>query len=89
MPPTGRGLTESGRPGRQPGTAPRRLPGVPSIAVLPFLGMGGDPAQDYLADSTAEDITTALSRLRWLFVIARSSASTYEGAVRRRPADRE
>jgi len=59
-------------------TAPG-LPGGPSIAVLPFLNMSGDSAQDYLADGTTEDITTALSRLRWLFVIARNSAFTYKG----------
>ena len=54
-------------------------PDRPSIAVLPFANMSGDPEQDYLADGLAEDIITALSRLRWLFVIARNSTFTYKG----------
>ncbi|HEY5794363.1 MAG TPA: winged helix-turn-helix domain-containing protein, partial [Bosea sp. (in: a-proteobacteria)] len=55
------------------------LPDKPSIAVLPFQNMSGDPEQDYFADGVVEDITTALSRLRWLFVIARNSSFTYKG----------
>ncbi|MFO1068392.1 MAG: adenylate/guanylate cyclase domain-containing protein [Geminicoccaceae bacterium] len=55
------------------------LPDRPSIAVLPFQNMSGDPEQDYFADGMVEEITTALSRLRWLFVIARNSAFTYKG----------
>ena len=51
----------------------------PSIAVLPFTNMSGDPAQDYFADGIAEEITTALSRCSGLFVIARNSAFTYKG----------
>jgi adenylate cyclase len=51
----------------------------PSIAVLPFVNMSGDPEQEYFADGITEDITTALSRLRWLFVIARNSTFTYKG----------
>jgi TolB-like protein/Tfp pilus assembly protein PilF len=51
----------------------------PSIAVLPFLNLSGDPAQDYFADGVVEDIITALSRIRWLFVIARNSSFTYKG----------
>jgi adenylate cyclase len=47
----------------------------PSIAVLPFSNMSGDPEQDYLSDGISEDIITALARLRWLFVIARIPAS--------------
>src|SRR5215469_3891960 len=54
-------------------------PDTPSIAVLPFTNMSGDLEQDYLADGITEDITTALSRLRWLFVIARNSTFTYKG----------
>src|SRR5918994_1532123 len=46
----------------------------PSIAVLPFANMSGDPEQDYLSDGISEDIITALARLRWLFVIARNSS---------------
>ena len=51
----------------------------PSIAVLPFLNMGGDPEQDYFADGMVEELTTALSRFRHLFVIARNSSFTYKG----------
>jgi adenylate cyclase len=54
-------------------------PETPSIAVLPFTNMSGDLEQDYFADGITEDITTALSRLRWLFVIARNSTFTYKG----------
>jgi adenylate cyclase len=55
------------------------LPTKPSIAVLPFANMSGDPEQEYFADGIAEDIITALSSLRWLFVIARNSSFTYKG----------
>jgi len=55
------------------------LPGKPSVAVLPFQNMSGEPEQDYFADGMAEDITTALSRFRFLFVIARNSSFTYKG----------
>jgi adenylate cyclase len=55
------------------------LPRKPSIAVLPFQNMSGDPEQEYFADGVVEEITTALSRLRWLFVIARNSSFAYKG----------
>jgi adenylate cyclase len=55
------------------------LPDRPSIAVLPFQNMSGDPEQEYFADGMVEDITTALSRIRWFFVIARNSTFTYKG----------
>ncbi|WP_063707831.1 adenylate/guanylate cyclase domain-containing protein [Bradyrhizobium centrolobii] len=55
------------------------LPDRPSIAVLPFENMSGDPEQEYFADGMVEDITTALSRFKWLFVIARNSSFTYRG----------
>jgi len=55
------------------------LPDKPSIAVLPFENMSGDPEQDYFADGMVEEITTALSRFKWLFVIARNSSFTYKG----------
>ena len=55
------------------------LPDRPSIAVLPFVNMSGDPEQDYFADGMVEDIITGLSRIKWLFVIARNSSSTYKG----------
>jgi TolB-like protein/Tfp pilus assembly protein PilF len=58
---------------------PPTLPNKPSIAVLPFQNMSGDPEQEYFADGMVEEITTALSRSRWLFVIARNSAFTYKG----------
>jgi TolB-like protein/class 3 adenylate cyclase len=55
------------------------LPDKPSIAVLPFVNMSGDPEQEYFADGMVEEIITALSRIRWLFVIARNSTFTYKG----------
>jgi adenylate cyclase len=55
------------------------LPDKPSIAILPFDNMSGDPEQEYFSDGITEDIITALSRLRWLFVIARNSTFTYKG----------
>jgi TolB-like protein/Tfp pilus assembly protein PilF len=55
------------------------LPEKPSLVVLPFQNMSGDVEQDYFADGMVEDITTALSRIPWLFVIARNSAFTYKG----------
>jgi adenylate cyclase len=54
------------------------LPDKPSIAVLPFTNMSGDPEQEYFADGLVEEITTALSRIRWLFVIARASSFIYK-----------
>jgi adenylate cyclase len=60
------------------------LPDKPSIAVLPFQNMSGDPEQEYFADGIVEDIITALSRFRDLFVIARNSSFTYKWTVKRR-----
>jgi adenylate cyclase len=75
---------------RDPSGAPKSpsapvlpLPDKPSIAVLPFANMSGDPEQEYFVDGMVEEIITALSRIRWLFVIARNSTFTYKG----RPAD--
>jgi adenylate cyclase len=62
-----------------PGSTPLLLPDKPSIAVLPFANMSGDPEQEYFADGMVEEIITALSRTRWLFVIARNSSFTYKG----------
>ena len=59
--------------------APLSLPDKPSIAVLPFANMSGDPEQEYFADGMVEEIITALSQIRWLFVIARNSTFTYKG----------
>jgi adenylate cyclase len=61
-----------------PGVAGPSLPGRPSIAVLPFTNMSGDPNQEFFADGMTEDIITGLSRLKWLFVISRHSAFTYK-----------
>jgi len=59
--------------------APFLLPDRPSIAVLPFANISGDPEQDYFAEGMADEIITALSRCAWLFVIARNSSFTYRG----------
>ncbi len=65
------------------GTASARpslpLPDKPSIAVLPFTNLSGDPEQDYFADGVVEDIITGLSRIKWMFVIARNSSFAYKG----------
>jgi TolB-like protein len=55
------------------------LPDRPAIAILPFLNMSGDPEQEYFSDGISEDIITALSKLRWFFVIARNSSFIYKG----------
>jgi adenylate cyclase len=60
-------------------TAPLALPDRPSIAVLPFANLSGDPEQDYFVDGMVEDIITGLSRIKWLFVIARNSSFAYKG----------
>jgi adenylate cyclase len=65
------------RPGADGPALP--LPDIPSIAVLPFANMSGNPEHEFFADGMTEDIITALSRLRWLFVISRSSTFTYKG----------
>ena len=64
---------------RQPQTPTLALPDKPSIAVLPFQNMTGDTEQEYFVDGVVEEITTAISRLPWLFVIARNSSFTYKG----------
>jgi TolB-like protein/DNA-binding response OmpR family regulator len=61
------------------GLSPLPMPDRPSIAVLPFQNMSGDPEQDYFADGMVEDIITGLSRIKWLFVIARNSSAVYKG----------
>jgi adenylate cyclase len=58
---------------------PLAFPDRPSIAVLPFQNMSGDPDQEYFVDGMVEEIITALSRIRWLFVLARNSSFTYKG----------
>ncbi len=63
----------------EPTTSTFALPDKPSIAVLPFQNMSGDPEQEYFADGMVEEIIAALSRVHWLFVIARNSTFTYKG----------
>ena len=63
----------------QPTSSAPALPDKPSIAVMPFANMSGDPEQDYFADGMVEETITALSRIPWLFVIARNSTFTYKG----------
>jgi adenylate cyclase len=65
----------------KPSAMPLSLPDKPSIAVLPFQNMSGDPEQEYFADGMVEDIITALSRFKSLFVIARNSSFTFKGKV--------
>jgi class 3 adenylate cyclase len=63
----------------QPSAPVLALPDKPSIAVLPFQNMSGDPEQNYFVDGMVDDIITGLSRIKWLFVIARNSSFTYKG----------
>ena len=73
-------LRKAGLPeGREAPEQPPPLPDKPSIAVLPFDNMSGDPEQEYFADGIAEDIITALSRFRQLFVTARNTSFAYKG----------
>ena len=77
-------------PGQPPRSLALSLPDKPSIAVLPFQNMSGDPEQDYFADGMVDDITTGLSHIKWLFVIARNSSFVYKGkAVDVRQVGRE
>ncbi|MDH4654727.1 MULTISPECIES: winged helix-turn-helix domain-containing protein [unclassified Pseudomonas] len=78
--PAGPGIGED-EPVERKATPPAALvlPDKPSISVLPFQNLSGDPDQDYFADGIVEDIIVALSRIRWLFVIARNSSFTYKG----------
>jgi TolB-like protein len=65
--------------GPQPPQGALPLPQRPSLAVLPFVNMSGDPDQEYFADGMSEDLITGLARIRWLFVIARNSTFVYKG----------
>jgi adenylate cyclase len=77
-PQAGEGSAVGGRVGAA-ALAPLSLPDKPSIAVLPFANLSGDPEQEYFANGMVEEIITALSRIRWLFVIARNSSFSYKG----------
>jgi TolB-like protein/Tfp pilus assembly protein PilF len=70
-------------PGKAASASGPPLPDRPSIAVLPFDNLSGEPEHEYFGDGMAEDIIAGLSRFRWLFVIARNSSFTYKG----RPVD--
>jgi TolB-like protein len=70
-------LVQLGEPAPPPPALP--LPDRPAIAVLPFANMSDDPEQDYFSDGISEDLITALSKLRWFFVIARNSSFVYKG----------
>lgn len=72
-------VVERGTKPATAGATPPPLPDKPSIAVLPFTNMSGDPEQEYFSDGITEDIITALSRLHWFFVIARNSTFAYKG----------
>jgi len=74
----GAALPELGRVAQAPQAA-LALPDRPAIAVLPFTNMSGDREQDYFSDGISEDIITALSKLRWFFVVARNSSFVYKG----------
>src|ERR1700740_1005949 len=77
----GRGYRFTAGVTRTSGEPDPLLPDKPSIAVLPFQNLSGDPEQEYFADGVVEEIITALSRITWLFVIARNSSFTYKGQV--------
>jgi TolB-like protein len=73
------GTAARDRDAQRPTDAQPAVPDKPSIAVLPFTNMSGDAEQEYFADGVVEEIITALSRVRWLFVIARNSSFVYKG----------
>jgi TolB-like protein len=81
QPDRGEAAWAAGRPDdvHEPSRPALPLPDRPAIAVLPFINMSGDPEQEYFSDGISEDIITALSKLRWFFVIARNSSFIYKG----------
>src|SRR5947208_6653108 len=86
----GEGAERRRREAGEGSSPPLALPDKPSIAVLPFANMSGDPEQEYFVDGMVEEIITALSQIRWLFVIARNSTLPYkERAVDVKQAGRE
>jgi TolB-like protein/Tfp pilus assembly protein PilF len=74
-------VVEAGPVASAPAAEPLPLPDKPSIAVLAFENLSGDPEQEYFADGLAEDIITGLSKFHWFFVIARNSSFTYKGSA--------
>ena len=76
----GPAVATGGSPAAAPPTSPPALPDKPSVAVLPFTNLSDDPEQEYLADGMLEDIIAGLSRIKWLFVIARNSSLAYKGS---------
>src|SRR6185312_8733202 len=74
-----RALDEPAGAGGPPHSRASGRANQPAIAVLPFQNLSGDPAQDYFVDGMVDEIITALSRIRWLFVLARNSSFTYKG----------
>ena len=75
---TSKVTASAGQPGPRTTADATPLPDRPSIAVLAFTNMSGDPEQEYFSDGIADDIITELSRIRWLFVIARNSSFSYK-----------
>jgi TolB-like protein/Flp pilus assembly protein TadD len=75
----GPAVATGGFPVASPTILPLALPDKPSVAVLPFTNLSGDPEQEYFADGMIEDIIAGLSRIKWLFVIARNSSFAYKG----------
>lgn len=75
----GPAVVDASAPARAPSASPPALPDKPSVAVLPFTNMSDDPQQDYFSDGMVEDIIAGLSRIKWLFVIARNSSAAYKG----------
>ena len=71
------GMVESSEPAELPSSS-AKAPDRPSIAVLPFRNLSGDPDQEYFADGMVEEIITGLSRIKWLFVISRNSTFIYK-----------
>ena len=83
----GPAVATGGSPAASAPSSPPVLPDKPSVAVLPFVNLSGDPEQEYFADGMVEDIIAGLSRIKWLFVIARNSSFAYKGKAHRRQAE--
>ena len=79
LPPCSEQAVEPPHESQEPARPALPLPDRPAIAVLPFANLSGEPEQEYFSDGISEDIITALSKLRWFFVIARNSSFIYKG----------